>query len=117
MKSKKISNEHKCTLASFLYLLNSACFMGTYLGLSLYLSFLSANEKTSDGPLGQIADVVYVVNCIIDPLIYGLWLKEVRLEILKIVAVVCPSVTPYTEKMRADVFGILYAVKKPDSLE
>ena len=61
-------NQHKGTVASFMYLLNSTCFVGLYFGLSLYNAFRMVNNCR----IVQIADVVYVVICIIDPLIYGI---------------------------------------------
>ena len=102
--------EYKGTIVSFLYVVNYSCFTGLYLGLSVHNSFLRANNEKPTGWVGQTADVAYVINCTIDPLIYGLWFKEVRLEILKIVAVVFPSLKPYIDKMRLDVFVISYTL-------
>ena len=102
--------EYKGTIVSFLYVVNYSCFTGLYLGLSVHNSFLRAYNERPTGWVGQAADVAYVINCTIDPLIYGLWFKEVRLEILKIVAVVFPSLKPYIDKMRLDVFAISYTL-------
>ena len=103
--------QYKGTIATFMYLVNSSCFIGLYLGLSLYKTVLSANDEVPTGWLVQTADVVYILNCIIDALIYGLWFKEVRLEILKLISVVFPYLRSYIDKMRADMNAITYELK------
>ena len=109
--------QYKGTIAAFMYLVNCSCFIGLYLGLALYNTLLRTQNATNTGWLTQIADVVCVLNCTIDPLIYGLWFKEVRLEILKIVAVCFRSVRPYVDKMRVDVFSIVYDLKEANIIE
>ena len=102
------TRQYRATIASFLYLVNCTVFMGLYLGLSVYNAFFWANDQAPvpDGWLYQLSDVIYIVNCITDALIYGLWFREVRLEILKVVAVCFPSLESYVEQMRLDVFAI-----------
>ena len=102
------ARQYKATIASFLYLVNCTVFMGLYLGLSVYNAFFWAKDEAPvpDGWLYQLSDVIYVVNCITDALIYGLWFREVRLEILKVVAACFPSLESYVEQMRLDVFAI-----------
>ena len=111
--------QYKATLASFMYLVNCTVFMGVYFGLSVYSAFVWARDAGSvpDGWLYHFSDVIYVVNCIIDALIYGLWFREVRLEILKMVAARFPSLEPYVEKMRVDVFAIAYELKEVDDIK
>ena len=88
--------------------------MGLYFVLSLYNTFVWENDAApvADGWLYQLSDVIYVVNCVTDALIYGLWFREVRLEILKMVAARFPSLEAYVEKMRVDVFAIAYELKE-----
>ena len=86
--------QYRGTIAAFMYLVNCSCFLGLYFGLSVYNTHLRAKDETPTGWITQIADVAYVVNCFIDPLIYGLWFKEVRLEILKLVSKVAPGLKP-----------------------
>ena len=109
------ARQYKATIVSFLYLVNCTVFMGLYLGLSVYSAFVWASDETPvpDGWLHQLSDVIYVVNCITDALIYGLWFREVRLEILKVVAVCFPSLESYVEQMRLDVFAVaVYELKE-----
>ena len=109
------TRQYKATIVSFLYLVNCTVFMGLYLGLSVYNAFVWASEETPivDGWLYQLSDVIYVANCIIDALIYGLWFREVRLEIMKMVATCFPSLETYVEQMRLDVFKIaVYQLKE-----
>ena len=98
-------NQYRRTIVSFIYLVNCSLFIGLYLGVAVYNTVLKARSQTpTDWRLGHIVDVAYVVNCIIDPLIYGLWFKEVRLEVLKILSVGFPCLKPYIHEMRVDVF-------------
>ena len=103
--------QYKGTIASFMYLVNSAVFMGLYLSLVLYYSLPWATNDHPAGWLSQIADAIYVFNCIIDALIYGLWFKEVRMEILKIISVVFPCVKTYISKMRTELYATSYEQK------
>ena len=100
--------QYRATIASFMYLVNCTVFIGVYLGLAVFHTFNWASDATpvADGWLFQLLDVIYVANCIIDALIYGLWFREVRLEILKMVAARFPSLETYVERMRVDVFEI-----------
>ena len=104
--------QFKGTISSFMYLLNSAFFIGLYLGLSLYNTYKQVTNETSTGWLVQSAEALYVANCFIDALIYGLWFKEVRMETLKIVSVVLPFVKPYIAKMRSELYATAYELKE-----
>ena len=106
--------QYRATIVSFMYMVNCTVFMGVYLGLSLYNTFVWASDAdpVPDGWLYQLSDVIYVVNCVTDALIYGLWFREVRLEILKMVAARFPSLESYVEKMRVDVFAKAYEMKE-----
>ena len=77
-----------------------------YISVTIYFAILATNG-TLTGQEANIWDAVYLVNSIIDPLIYVVWFKEVRLEILGAISKVCPCLKPTVEKMRADVFYIV----------
>ena len=98
--------QFKGTGASFVYLLNTAVTSGAYGGLSIYFAFMVANGTILTGQVTHILDVVYLLNCIIDPLIYVLWFKEVRMEILNMCSKSCHCLKPTVEKMRREVFDI-----------
>ena len=104
--------QYKGTIASFLYLVNSTVFMGLYLSLSQYHKLPWASDDIPAGWLSQRADVIYVLNCIIDALIYGLWFKEVRMEFLKIVAVFFPCVKTYIGQMQKELYVTSYELKE-----
>ena len=111
--------QYRATIVSFMYIMNCTVFMGVYLGLAVYHTFNWASDAApvADGWLFQLLDVIYVANCVIDALIYGLCFREVRLEILKMVAARFPSLEPYVEKMRVDVFVIAYELKEVDVIK
>ena len=98
--------QYKGTGASFVYLLNSAIAVGANIGLSLYFAFMVANGTILTGQITNITDAVYLLNCIIDPLIYVLWFKEARMEILNMFSTICHCLKPTVEKMRREVFHI-----------
>ena len=94
--------QYRGTIVSFMYLVNSTCFIGLYLGLAAYAASLGNTPQW----MFKVADSIYIVNCIIDASIYGLWFREVRMEILKIVAACFPSVKSRVEQMRRDAYKI-----------
>ena len=99
--------QYRGTIASFMYLVNCSFFLGLYLGLSVYNTLLRTKDETPTGWVGQMADVAYLANCFIDPLIYGMWFEEVRFEILKTIAYMLPQLKPYVEKRRIEVFVVV----------
>ena len=98
--------ENKGTGASFVYLINNVVTGSAYVGLTLYFAFLVANGTATTGQVTNITDAVYLVNCICDPLIYVVWFKEVRMEILNMFSKICCFLKPTVEKMRKEVFNI-----------
>lgn len=101
--------KYRSTVATLLYLLNSAGFILVYVGLSAYSSYRSSNDTGGDGFVMKIVDFVYIANSTIDPLIHVLWFKETRFEVLKMIAVCWPCVKPTIQKMHIDIFSILEA--------
>ena len=98
-----------------MYLVNTTVFMGLYLGLSLYKIRVSSANPIEW--LAQTADVIYIVNCVIDALIYELYFKEVRIETIKIISVVFPGVKPYIGKMGGELYVSAYELKEKNGLE
>ena len=98
--------QFKGTGASFVFLLNSAIAYGAYVGLSIYFAFMVANRTILTGQITNMTDVVYLVNCIVDSLIYIFWFKEARMEILNMCSKICHCLKPTVEKMRREVFDI-----------
>lgn len=98
--------QYKGTMTSFMYLLNTAV---TQLINSGILAFAVVNKHNiASGYYPALADTTFIFNCILDPLIYVVWFKETRLEILNMLKVVCPFLKPAAERLRMEVFGISY---------
>ena len=106
-KCKYQLTHYKGTLVSFMYLVNMTINLIAYLGLAITFVIRSNQGVAEDGRVAMLADVVNVVNCIVDPLIYVILFKETRLEILKMIKVVFPSVEPTITKMHMEIFNIV----------
>ena len=108
--------ENRGTYISFVYLVTSVILGCAYISVTIYFAIMATNG-TLTGQEANIWDAVYLVNSIIDPLIYVVWFKEVRMEILGAISKVCPCLKPTVEKMRADVFYIVtfHTVQKDES--
>ena len=99
--------QYKGTVASFVFLLNSAVTLVSFICLSIYFAFMVKNGTNFTGQRTNIIDAAYLLNCIIDPLIYVIWFKEARMEILNMFSKICNCLKPSVEKMRREVFDIL----------
>ena len=106
-KCKYQLTHYKGTLVSFMYLVNVTINLIVYLGLAVAHVIRANQGATEDGFLAIPADSANVVNCIVDPLIYVILFKETRLEILKMIKVVFPSVEPTITKMHMEIFNIV----------
>ena len=109
-KGKKLHRyklkQYKGTVSSFLVLINCTVTQTLCLILSV-LNVLRFNSGVNgSGSTATLADCVNLINCIVDPLIYVIWFKETRMEILKLIQVVCPLVKPKVQKMRHEIFLI-----------
>ena len=71
-------------------------------------------SKENRGYNAAIGDIAFSFSCIVDPLIYVMWLKETRLEVLNILKVMCPSLNPAAERMYMEVFNIVYSEIKEE---
>ena len=100
-------SHYKGTRASFLFLINSSIAFSVYLAISAYLAIaVPPQDKEEQAQVSNLADSVYVLNCIFDPLVYAIWFKEVQMELLKIFSPICPCFRPTVERMRIHVFSI-----------
>ena len=105
-KYKHSISQYKGTMVSLIYLVNTTFISVVYIGLSLFAFKKQVGGEQQDGSIGRLVDAANLVSCIIDPLIYVLWFKGTRMEVLKMVKVVCPFVKPTIEKMRIDIYNI-----------
>ena len=81
---------YKGTIISFMYLINSAVTQAAGFGLSVFFVVRTAEGMKETGIVATLADFVNVINCIVDPLIYVVWFKETRREVVKFLKAVCP---------------------------
>ena len=100
--------QFKGTAASFIYLINSAITIGTYIGISIYFAVMVAKGTDFDGMITNMTDAVYLLNCITDPLIFIFWFKEARMEMLNIFSFICRCLKPTVEKMRLEMLQMRY---------
>lgn len=52
-------------------------------------------------------EIVSICNCILDPFLYVMWLRECRLELFKCIAVVFKRYRQRVEEMRMDIYNIV----------
>ena len=104
--------EYKGTLASFIYLINSAVAMIIYVGIAVY--YMLREQQIVE--IVNLTDFIYLINCVFDALVYTIWFKEARLEVLKIFSKLCVRLQPSVERMRMEVFSIItYQPKETDN--
>ena len=70
--------------------------------------------NAENGYLSEIVDYCNLLNCIIDPLIYVVWLRETLFEILKMIQVIFPFFGKTIENMRIDIFNITTIMNRND---
>ena len=99
--------QYKGTTASFVFLINSAVTVVTFNSLAIYYVIIRIKGLTFKGQLTNFADIAYLLNCIVDPLIYVIWFKEARMEVLKHFSKICHCLQPTVERMRREVFGVM----------
>ena len=99
--------QYKGSHISFLCLVNQIIVL--IINIVLLVIFYFTNVKTvgGNGHFAEVADFCYLMNCFVDPLIYVIWLRETRLEILKMVQVILPYFEKTIEDMRIDIFSIV----------
>ena len=51
-------------------------------------------------------DIITLVNCYVDPLIYVIWYKETKLELLKVAQTCLPRLKPKIQKMQTAIYRI-----------
>lgn len=113
--SEQIRKRHRMsdfrgTLVSFLYLINTALSSMVYLISGIYALVRLSGDK--DGRLAAVTDFINLVNCLADPLIYVIWFREARLEILKLGMMCFPNIEPKISKMHIEIYNIpIYSPK------
>ena len=100
----RLSIKHyKGTMACFMFLLNTTITQIIYVGIVVFMVTSKSKEK---GFYATIGDIAFVINCVVDPLIYVVWFKETQLEILKMLSVVCPCLSSTVVRIRNNVYSI-----------
>lgn len=102
----KTIRQYKGTAASFMFLINATIAQVIFLGLSALYLVRSSNGTRDNGLVGTLADWWGLINCIIDPLIFVIWFREARMEFLKLVSGICPSVNNKIEELRVEIYQI-----------
>ena len=102
---KQRMSEFKGTFVSFLYMTNTFVCSLIYLISSVFM-IVTGLDSHPDGGLGIITDFITLVNCYIDPLIYVIWYRETKLELLKVAQTCLPRLKPKIQKMQTEVYNI-----------
>ena len=108
--TERISHRHrmsdfKGTYVSFMYLINMAVSSLIYCGAAVII-FLRFYTDEKDGKLATFADFVNLLNCLVDPLIYVVGIREARLELLKLTLICSARFKTKIYVMETEVFNI-----------
>lgn len=106
LQMTKTIRQYKGTAASFTFLINATLAQIIFLGLSAINFVRNSSAITKDGLLGTLADIWSLVSCTADPLIFAVWFRETRMELLKMVRGPCPWVSPVIERLRVEIFQV-----------
>lgn len=100
-QSKKISTlpNYKSTATVFMCGLN--CLI-----TAIFYAVILIVTVTDNKERRVYMDIVMIANCFTDTCVYVLWYKECRLQMLKIMAKMFPSLGKGIEKMRIEIFDI-----------
>lgn len=100
---------YRSTSIVFVYIVVITCITVAYV-IILYMTkrglISESNHKVS-------IEIVSIGNCILDPFLYVMWLKECRLELFKCIAVVFKRYRHRVEEMRMDIYNIVTTDCKP----
>ena len=91
---------YRSTVTVFLCCLN-------YLIVAFLYCVILVVTVTSNYKRRLFMEVIMTLNALADTCVYVWWYKECRLEVLKICAVVCPSLNNKIENMRLHIFNIV----------
>ena len=107
--------QYKGTFISFVCLVNQiVTLVINVLLLVVYYFVIVKTGNDGNGQLAQIIAYCYLLSCIIDPFIYVVWLRETRLELLKMVQVIFPYFSKTIEDMRIEIFNIITVTNRYD---
>ena len=101
--------QYKRTTASFILLINTTFSQVVWIGLSVMYFTRTASGVKEEGFVATLTDWVNVLNCMIDVLIYVIWFRETRMELMKLVKGICPAFKQKIEKLRIEIFQITLA--------
>ena len=97
--------QYKGTMVSFIYLINATFSIIVYIGMAVVYALRVANGAKEDGVVGFYTDSLNIIDCIVDPLIYVVYFRETRFEILKMLQTCCPFLKAKVEDMRIEIFN------------
>ena len=101
---KRIS-EFRGTWVSFVYMINTFICSLVYLVSGVHI-VVSGINTYHHGRLGMITDFISLVRCFVDPLVYIIWYRETRLQLLKVAQSCFPGIEPKVKKMQVEIFNI-----------
>lgn len=104
--TRHAARQYKGTVASFWMLINTTFTQLVWLGLAVLYFARTDDGKKETGEIAVLADCSNIVNCIVDPLIYVVWFKETRMELLNLVKGICPCVKPRIKKLRFEIYHV-----------
>ena len=98
--------QYKRTAVSFMLLINTTFSQVVWIGLSVLYFTRTAQGIKEEGFVATLTDWVNVFNCIVDVLIYVIWFRETRMELMKLVKGVFPAFKTKIEKLRIEIYQI-----------
>ena len=107
--------QYKGTVACFLVLINATVTQVVCLTLSVVYFTRNSSGIKDSGLVATLADSGNLLNCIMDPLIYVIWFKETRIELLKLIQRVFPCVKQSLETMQNETLWISEGKVKSES--
>ena len=99
-------SQYKGTMVSFIYLINATFTIIVYLGMAVFYTLRTAKGDKEDGVVGFYTDSLNIIDCVVDPLIYVVYFRETRFEILKMFQTFCPFLKSRVENMRIEISNI-----------
>jgi len=104
--TKKVKNKSSTLKNNKSTIVVYMCFMNYLLTTFIYIVIMFI---TVDNNLLRriLMDALMMFNSLLDTFVYVLWYKECRMEVLKMFAVICPSLNTKIERMRVSVFDVM----------
>ena len=99
-------SQYKGTMVSFIYLINASFSIIVYVGMAVFYTVRTSQGVKEDGLVAIYTDSLNIIDCLVDPLIYVVYFRETRFEILKMLETFCPFLKSRTENVRLEIFDI-----------